>query len=51
LPGAFSIFRWSAIKEQPLEKFFKGLDKSNLSLRELNMFLAEDRIMCFEIVS
>jgi len=51
LPGAFSIFRWKAIKGRPLEQFFKGLDKSNLSLRELNMFLAEDRIMCFEIVS
>eukprot|EP00347_Sterkiella_histriomuscorum_P019417 403341703 len=51
LPGAFSIFRWEAIKGQPLERFFKGLDKSNLNLLQLNMFLAEDRIMCFEIVS
>ncbi|CDW89133.1 chitin synthase 1 [Stylonychia lemnae] len=51
LPGAFSIFRWVAIKQKPLEQFFKGLDKSHLGLRELNMFLAEDRIMCFEIVS
>ncbi|CDW79909.1 chitin synthase 1 [Stylonychia lemnae] len=51
LPGAFSIFRWEAIKGKPLESFFKGLDKQRLSLSELNMFLAEDRIMSFEIVA
>ncbi|CDW86208.1 UNKNOWN [Stylonychia lemnae] len=51
LPGAFSIFRWEAIKGKPLESFFKGLDKQRLGLSELNMFLAEDRIMCFEIVA
>ena len=51
LPGAFSIFRWEAIKGAPLEKFFQGLNKSKLNLQQLNMFLAEDRIMCFEIVN
>lgn len=51
LPGAFSIFRWEAIKDQPLEEFFKGLKKESLNLRDLNKYLAEDRIMCFEIIT
>lgn len=27
LPGAFSMFRWEAINGDPLDKFFKGLEK------------------------
>jgi len=50
LPGAFSMFRWQAIKGDPLESFFKGLDKSSHTPKEANAYLAEDRIMCLEIL-
>jgi len=50
LPGAFSVFRWEAIKGKPIEEFLKGLNKHELDLLQLNMFLAEDRIMCFQII-
>lgn len=51
LPGAFSVLRWRAIEGTPVEEFLRGLNKKVLSLLELNMFLAEDRIMCFKIIS
>lgn len=44
------MLRWKAIKDRLVEEFLKGLHKENLDLIELNMFLAEDRIMSFEIV-
>jgi chitin synthase len=50
LPGAFSVLRWAAVRGSPVEEFLKGLNKRELNLLQLNMFLAEDRIMCFEIV-
>lgn len=50
LPGAFSMFRWQAIKGDPLESFFKGLDKDSHTPKEANAYLAEDRIMCLEIL-
>ena len=50
LPGAFSTFRWDAIKNMPLEKFYTGLNKEIYGILKQNMFLAEDRIMCYEIV-
>ena len=50
LPGAFSTFRWAAIKNKPLEKFYSGLNKDIYGILRQNMFLAEDRIMCYEIV-
>ena len=50
LPGAFSTFRWDAIKNKPLEKFYAGLNKEIYGILRQNMFLAEDRIMCYEIV-
>ena len=37
LPGAFSLFRWDAIKGEPLESFFKGLDKAEHTPKEANM--------------
>ena len=49
LPGAYSLFRWPAIQGRPLQEFFKGLRKDELSCGEANKFLAEDRIMCLEI--
>ena len=51
LPGAFSMYRWEAIQDQPLQHYFKGLDKNNLSCAQANMYLAEDRIMCLTIVT
>jgi len=50
LPGAFCMFRWEAIKGDPLKSFFHGLDKQSHTPTEANMFLAEDRIMCLEIL-
>ncbi|KAF8876664.1 chitin synthase-domain-containing protein [Infundibulicybe gibba] len=59
LPGAFSAYRYQAIIGDPLDAYFKG-DRSRsmgedplanvTGLFERNKFLAEDRILCFEIV-
>ena len=51
LPGAFSVLRWEAISGKPVEEFLKGINKKGMGLLQLNMFLAEDRIMCFQIIS
>ncbi|CAA7262411.1 unnamed protein product [Cyclocybe aegerita] len=61
LPGAFSAYRYRAILGRPLELYFKGdhslarrLGKDNLqglSMLQKNMFLAEDRILCFELIA
>ncbi|KAJ3241690.1 Chitin synthase, class 2 [Chytriomyces hyalinus] len=56
LPGAFSAYRYDALLGQPLDMYFKGevlhadgiVGKPNVS--ESNMYLAEDRILCFELV-
>jgi len=50
LPGAFCTFRWDAIEGDPLKSFFKGLDAEKHSAKEANMYLAEDRVMCLEIL-
>jgi chitin synthase len=50
LPGAYCMFRWEAIKGEPLGSFFHGLDKKSHTPYEANMYLAEDRIMCLEIL-
>lgn len=59
IPGQFSIVRWSALSEaesnkeptpnSTLGKYFRGLGP--LSPMEGNMFLAEDRVLGFEIIS
>lgn len=61
LPGAFSAYRFRAIMGRPLEQYFhgdhtlskslgkKGIDSMNIFKK--NMFLAEDRILCFELVA
>ncbi|KAI9147268.1 chitin synthase G [Paramyrothecium foliicola] len=61
LPGAFSAYRFRAILGRPLEQYFhgdhtlskvlgkKGIDGMNIFMK--NMFLAEDRILCFELVA
>ena len=61
LPGAFSAYRFRAIMGRPLERYFhgdptlsktlgrKGIEGMNVFNR--NLFLAEDRILCFELVT
>jgi chitin synthase len=50
LPGAFSLLRWDAIKGVPVEKFLRGMEEHKLPLAKRNMFLAEDRIMCWQMI-
>jgi len=50
LPGAYSLFRWKAIKGQPLDMFFKNVVRQELpTCSQANEYLAEDRIMCLQI--
>ncbi|KXS18396.1 glycosyltransferase family 2 protein [Gonapodya prolifera JEL478] len=60
LPGAFSAYRWVALQNTspgrgPLASYFKGEDimngKAKGGVFKNNMYLAEDRILCFELVS
>lgn len=57
LPGAFSTFRWEAIKGSPLETFLLGCKdefgdvNNSLPCPTANKYLAEDRIMCLEIIA
>ncbi|KAJ3080204.1 Chitin synthase, class 2, partial [Rhizoclosmatium hyalinum] len=50
LPGAFSAYRWKALQGRPLECYFKGEKPHGTNVSEANMYLAEDRILCFELV-
>jgi chitin synthase len=61
LPGAFSAYRYRAILGRPIEQYFHG-DHSladrlgpkgiyGMNIFTKNMFLAEDRILCFELVA
>jgi cellulose synthase/poly-beta-1,6-N-acetylglucosamine synthase-like glycosyltransferase len=53
LPGAFSAYRYVALVGQPLRKYFHHIEhkesSSKMSPFEANMYLAEDRILCFEL--
>jgi chitin synthase len=58
LPGAFSAYRYIALQndktgEGPLEKYFAGekMHGANAGIFTANMYLAEDRILCFELVA
>ncbi|KAJ1680152.1 hypothetical protein EV182_000584, partial [Spiromyces aspiralis] len=66
LPGAFSAYRYAALQdindhEGPLYSYFKGelihagktdnSKKKSGGIFEANMYLAEDRILCFELVA
>ncbi|KAK9236065.1 chitin synthase-domain-containing protein [Lipomyces kononenkoae] len=57
LPGAFSAYRYIALQNDvngqgPLEKYFKGETlQSHAGIFTANMYLAEDRILCFELVA
>lgn len=52
LPGAFSAYRYEAIEGRPLQKYFSSFQKklSELGAFRANMYLAEDRILCFELI-
>ncbi|KAI9097307.1 glycosyltransferase family 2 protein [Phlyctochytrium arcticum] len=65
LPGAFSAYRWKALQDigpgqGPLSKYFEGEVRSSKSgggasssssVFAANLYLAEDRILCFELVA
>jgi chitin synthase len=57
LPGAFSTFRWECINGSPLDEFLKGAADEFHDLHQIrpcseaNKYLAEDRIMCLEIIA
>ncbi|OQR88524.1 chitin synthase (Chitin-UDP-GlcNac-transferase) [Thraustotheca clavata] len=53
LPGAFSAYRYQAIRGAPLQAYFKSLTTPIDELKpfEANMYLAEDRILCFELIA
>lgn len=61
LPGAFSAYRYAALQGRPLQQYFHGdhtladrLGKkgvNGMGIFTKNMFLAEDRILCFELVA
>jgi len=61
LPGAFSAYKFRAISGRPLEQYFHGdhtLSKQlgkkgieGMNIFKKNMFLAEDRILCFELAA
>ncbi|TPX47488.1 chitin synthase [Synchytrium endobioticum] len=57
LPGAFSAYRFKALQNGPdgtgpLEKYFFGETLHGAGdVMKANMYLAEDRILCFELVT
>jgi chitin synthase len=54
LPDAFCAYRYVALLNGPLEKYFFGRSVAHLkntSLAKANMYLAEDRILCYELVT
>ncbi|KAF0426368.1 glycosyltransferase family 2 protein [Gigaspora margarita] len=59
LPGAFSAYRYKALQNTspgkgPLASYFKGESMHGsgaANVFDANMYLAEDRILCFELVA
>lgn len=58
LPGAFSAYRYIALQNDemglgPLASYFKGetMHGSEADIFTSNMYLAEDRILCFELAA
>lgn len=58
LPGAFSAYRYVALQDDkngqgPLERYFAGekLHGGDAGIFTANMYLAEDRILCWELVT
>ncbi|OAJ41623.1 chitin synthase [Batrachochytrium dendrobatidis JEL423] len=50
LPGAFSAYRYKALQGEPLYKYFLG-EKPGADIFTSNLYLAEDRILCFELIT
>ena len=48
LPGAFSAYRWKAIRGEPLNAYFYVEENSVKEMGPFmaNMYLAEDRVRC-----
>ena len=53
LPGAFSAYRYAAIRGDPLHKYFyvEHHTIAEMGPAMANMYLAEDRVLCFELIS
>ncbi|SPQ93389.1 unnamed protein product (mitochondrion) [Plasmodiophora brassicae] len=53
LPGAFSAYRYTALEGAPLDKYFHHIatPMDGLTPFEANQYLAEDRILCFELLA
>lgn len=54
LPGAFSAYRWEALQGDPLWKdYFKSIfaHPEEMDIFKLNIYLAEDRVLCLSLVS
>lgn len=58
LPGAFSAYRYEAVQDHPdgrgpLQTYFLGetMHGDKAGIFAANMYLAEDRILCFELVA
>ncbi|KAJ3168620.1 Chitin synthase, class 2 [Geranomyces variabilis] len=52
LPGAFSAYRYKALQGAPLDTYFRGEEMhGGADIFAANMYLAEDRILCFELVT
>jgi len=56
LPGAFSAYKYVALLDEspgsgPLSSYFRGEQLDDSNIFEANNYLAEDRILCFELVS
>ncbi|TPX47489.1 chitin synthase [Synchytrium endobioticum] len=54
LPGAFSAYRYHALQDEPLRKYFIGegrAGEASGTVFTANMYLAEDRILCFELLT
>ena len=52
LPGAFSAYRWESLnKPELMNIYFKSQRKNQkLDMFQANMYLAEDRILCLELM-
>jgi len=53
LPGALSMYRWAAIRGDPLDAYFQleAMPVSDISPFAANLYLAEDRILAFNILA